>query len=95
MKLNQQKGPLPVFSVNPGRPRGSRNRAMVLAEQFMAGRATGVAQKAVDLALSGNVRCISPIPARFDPAPKGRLIEVVLIAIKNIDDALDSISALN
>jgi hypothetical protein len=58
---------------NPGRPPGSKNQTTRLLEQLMAGDAEKVVQKAVELALAGNVRCLQLCLDRLLPRRTGRL----------------------
>jgi hypothetical protein len=46
---------------NPGRPRGARNRVTAAAEAIIDDAIGDVAQKAVDLALAGDVGCIRAV----------------------------------
>src|SRR5262245_45313465 len=54
---------------NPGRPRGSKNRTTRLLEELVAGEAEKLAQKAVELALAGNVKCLHFCLDRLLPRP--------------------------
>jgi Family of unknown function (DUF5681) len=64
-------------SGNPaGREKGSRNRATMLAEQFLDNQSLGLVQKSLQLALDGDAAalrlCMSRIIARADRAPHRR-----------------------
>jgi hypothetical protein len=71
---------------NPGRPPGSKNRTTRLLEQLVAGEAEKVAQKAIELALAGNVRCIQLFLDRLLPRRNGRPVDFSLPAVNDAHD---------
>ena len=79
---------------NPGRPPGSKNRTTRLLEQLVAGEAEKVAQKAVELALAGNVRCIQMCLDRLLPRRTGRPVDFSLPAVNNIHDVVTAMAAI-
>ncbi len=63
----------PGVSGNPqGRPQGSRNRSSLLVENLLDGRAEALAEKAIEMALGGNVLALRLCLERLLPAQKER-----------------------
>jgi hypothetical protein len=79
---------------NPGRPPGSKNRTTRLLEQLMAGEAEKVAEKAVELALAGNVRCIQLCLDRLLPRRNGRPVDFSLPAVNDAHDVVAGMAAI-
>jgi hypothetical protein len=79
---------------NPGRPRGSKNKVTQIAEQLAEGQAQQLVQKALDLALAGDVSCLKMMLDRILPARKGQPINVVIPPIHSAQDALAAIAAI-
>lgn len=72
---------LPGASGNPqGKPLGSRNWASVLAENLLDGQAEALAQKAVEMALAGDVPALRLCLERLVPMRKERPIVLELPA---------------
>src|SRR5262245_46484933 len=63
---------------NPGRARGSKNRTTRLLEELVTGEGEKLAQKAVELALAGNVRCLQFCLDRLMPRRAGRPLDFTL-----------------
>jgi Family of unknown function (DUF5681) len=86
-----QKG----VSGNPaGKPKGTRNRATLLAEALLDGQAEALAQKAVEIALTGNVSCIRFCLDRLIPPRRERTVAFTLPPITSADDALKAFAAV-
>jgi hypothetical protein len=78
---------LPGASGNPqGRPPGARNRASLLAEILLDGQAVVLAQKAVELALDGNVLALRLCLERLVPALRERRMLLQLPAPATAED---------
>ena len=76
-------------SANPnGRPRGSRNKATLLAESLLAGEAEAIVRKAVELAKAGDVSMIRTLLGFILPAKRDRHLTLTLPAIETASDAL-------
>ncbi len=74
-------------SGNPsGRPTGSRNRATLLAEQFLEGEAEQLTREMVDLAKKGSFQAIRFCLERVLPIRKERSIELELPPAKNAQE---------
>jgi hypothetical protein len=85
----------PGQSGNPsGRPRGSRNATTLALESLLDGQAKALTQKAVDLALSGDLIALRICLDRILPIRKNRPIEFVMPAIESIADAPRAISSI-
>src|SRR5262245_21451076 len=79
---------------NPGRPRGSKNRTTRVLEELVAGQAEKLAQKAVELALAGNVKCLQICLDRLMPRRTGRPLDVTLPAINDVRDVVTAMAAI-
>jgi len=74
-------------SGNPnGRPKGSKNRATVLAQSLIDGRARALVEKTLDLALDGNLTCLRICLERLVSPKKDAPIEINLPEIGAIAD---------
>jgi hypothetical protein len=85
----------PFEAGNPGRPRGSKNRTTRLLEELMAGEGEKLAQKAVELALAGNVKCLHFCLDRLLPRRAGRPLDVTLPAINEARDIAAAMAAIS
>ena len=79
---------------NPGRPRGSKNRTTRLLEELVAGDGEKLAQKAVELALAGNVKCLHFCLDRLMPRRTGRPVDFMLPAVNNAQDVVAAMAAI-
>jgi hypothetical protein len=85
----------PGQSGNPnGRPKGSRNAITLALESLLDGQAEALTQKAIDLALSGDLIALRICLDRILPPLKNRPIKFVLPAIATIADAPKAIAAI-
>ena len=72
-------------SGNPsGRPPGSRNQSTLLMESMLEGQAEQLTQKAIDLALDGDITALRLCLERLIPPRKGRPIHLSLPSIENV-----------
>jgi hypothetical protein len=85
----KQRGPFrPGQSGNPnGRPKGSRNSTTLALESLLDGQAKALTQKAVDLALAGDLIALRICLDRIMPVRKHRPIEIQLPKMETIADA--------
>jgi hypothetical protein len=80
-------------SGNPeGRPRGSRNATTIALETLLDGQAEALTQKAIDLALIGDIPALRLCLDRILPPRKDR--PVTLPPIQNAQDAAATVSAV-
>jgi hypothetical protein len=78
----------PGVSGNPGgRPKGARNKATLALEMLLDGQAQALTQKAVDLALAGDITALRLCLDRILPARKDRPVTFVLPVINSAEDA--------
>ena len=75
---------------NPGRPKGSRNKATLAAEALLDGEAEALTRKAIELALAGDVTALRLCWDRIVPARKDR---PVTFALPNLEHASDAVMA--
>jgi hypothetical protein len=82
-------------SGNPdGRPRGSRNATTLALEALLDGQAQVLTQKAIDLALTGDISALRICLDRIMPARKDRPVTFTLPLINSARDATAAISAV-
>jgi hypothetical protein len=82
-------------SGNPaGRPRGSRNATTLALESLLDGQAEAITQKAVELALAGDMTAIRLCMDRVLPPRKDRLVTFSLPSINSAQDAAATVSAV-
>lgn len=82
-------------SGNPnGRPKGSRNKAILAAESLLDGEAEQLTRKAIDLALNGDTTALKITLDRLLPARKERPICVDLPEVNNPGDIVKAINAV-
>src|SRR5262245_27769639 len=79
---------------NSGRPRGSKNRTTRLLEELVAGEGEKLAQKAVELALAGNVKCLHFCLDRLMPRRTGRPLDFTLPAVNDANDVVAAMAAI-
>ena len=74
-------------SGNPnGRPKGSRNAATLALESLLDGQAEALTQKAIKLALGGNLMALRICMDRILPPRKDRPVAFEIPAITGIED---------
>ncbi|MVT52525.1 hypothetical protein GPL17_18760 [Bradyrhizobium yuanmingense] len=82
-------------SGNPkGRPRGSRNATTLAIEILLDGQAQALTQKAIDLALTGDMSALRLCLDRIMPVRKDRPVTFELPTIKSAQDAAKVSSAV-
>ena len=96
-KTEKQQGPKlfhPGQSGNPkGRPRGSRNRATLLAQELLGDEGETIMRKAIELAKKGDKLALKLCLERIVPRP-GRTVEIDLPAVKKADDLVAACAAV-
>ena len=92
----KQAGGFPKgVSGNPrGRPMGSRNNATLACEALLAGQAEALTQKAVDMALAGDVTALKLCIERICPVRRDRPVRFKLPAVTSARDAADISAAV-
>ena len=82
-------------SGNPdGRPKGSRNAVTLALETLLDGQAQALTQKAIDLALSGDMAALRICLDRILPARRDRPVAFELPPIESAQDAAATVSAV-
>jgi hypothetical protein len=82
-------------SGNPdGRPKGSRNVTTVALESLLDGQATALTQKAIELALTGDMAALRLCLDRILPPRKDRPLTFDFPAITNAAEAAATMSAI-
>jgi len=85
----------PGQSGNPaGRPRGSRNKRTILAEQVLDDHAGEVTQAAIDLATRGDRVALRACMDRIAPPLRHRLLDFDLPELKSAADAVIAANAI-
>jgi Family of unknown function (DUF5681) len=79
---------------NPGRPPGSKNRTTRILEELVAGEGQKLAQKMVELALAGNVKCLELCLDRLMPRRSGRPIDFTLPPVNEEKDVVVAMAAI-
>jgi hypothetical protein len=88
---NQDTRFRPGQSGNPaGKPRGARNRATMLAEEMLDGQARELIQKAIDLALSGDIDALRLCISRLCPPRKDRPVKISIPPIHTCEDVMEA-----
>jgi hypothetical protein len=82
-------------SGNPdGRPKGSRNATTIALETLLDGQATALTQKAIELALRGDMAALRLCLDRILPPRKDRPVNFELPPIESAQNAAATISAV-
>jgi hypothetical protein len=85
----------PGQSGNPnGRPKGSRNRVTQALENLIHGQAEALGEKAVELALNGEVSMLRALISTLVPTRRDRTVEFELPKIETVGDARKASSAV-
>jgi len=85
----------PGVSGNPaGRPKGARNKSTLALETLLDGQAEALTQKAIDLALAGDMAALRLCLDRILPARKDRPVSIEMPTIDTAEDAKAASAAL-
>ncbi|NQV87596.1 MAG: hypothetical protein HQ492_11025, partial [Woeseiaceae bacterium] len=77
----------PGRSGNPnGRPQGSRNKATLAIEALLDGQSEALTQKAVEMALAGDMQALKLCLERVCPPRKSRPIQIDLPKVETAAD---------
>ena len=80
----------PGQSGNPkGKPRGAKNHATKLAEKLIDNQCEALVQKAVEMALNGDMQALKLLIERLIPARKDRPVKLDLPKIKSAQDIIN------
>src|ERR1700693_4969078 len=84
----------PFKAGNPGRPKGARNATTLALESLLDGQATALTQKAIELALTGDLTALRICLDRILPPRKDRPVTFDFPAITNAAEAATTMSAI-
>ena len=79
---------------NPGRPKGSRNKASLAAEAIIDGEAERLSRRAVDLALQGDMQALKLCMDRLVAPRRERPVSFSVPPIRSAADASNATAAL-
>jgi hypothetical protein len=82
----------PFKKGNPGRQRGSMNRATVVANALLRGEEDALVRKAIEVAKGGDVGMLKFLLDRI--LPRDRTVPFPLPAMKSSDDAVEALTAI-
>ena len=82
-------------SGNPkGRPKGSRNKASIAADQLLDNEAEAITRKAIELAIAGDTTALRLCLERLCPPRKERPISIALPEMNSAADAVKASGAI-
>ena len=84
----------PFQQGNPGRPKGSRNRATLALEALLDGEAEALTRKAIEMAMGGDNTAMRLVMDRIMPPRKERLVLFTLPKLETAGDAVKATAAL-
>jgi hypothetical protein len=84
----------PFLAGNPGRPKGSKNATTLLMESLLDGQAQALTQKAIELALTGDMAALRLCLERVLPPRKDRPVTFTLPPIASASDAAKASASL-
>jgi hypothetical protein len=79
---------------NPGKPKGTRHRATLIAEALIDGQAQEIVQKAIAMAASGDPTALRIVMERLCPPRRERTISLAMPSIKSASDLIMAAAAL-
>lgn len=71
---------------NPGRPKGSRHKVTLAIEELLDGQAEALTQKAIDLAMAGDMTALKLCLDRLAPVRRDRPVTFDLPEIQTTED---------
>jgi hypothetical protein len=91
----EHRNPDGTFAVgNPGKPKGSRNRATMATQRLIEKQSEAITQKAVEMALEGDTTALRLCIERISPARKDAPVEFDLPQINSAQEAAQAASAI-
>ena len=91
----EHRNPDGTFAVgNPGKPKGSRNRATMATQRLIEKQSEAITQKAVEMALEGDATAPRLCIERISPARKDTPVEFDLPQINSAQEAAQAASAI-
>ena len=71
---------------NPGRPKGARHKTTLAIEAILEGQAEKLTEKAIQMALAGDVTAMRLCLDRLAPPPKDRPIQIAMPRLAGLQD---------
>ena len=71
---------------NPGRPKGARHKTTLAIEALLDGQAEKLTEKAIQMALAGDVTAMRLCLDRLAPPPKDRPIQIAMPRLAGLQD---------
>src|SRR4051812_11631843 len=84
----------PFAAGNPGRPKGSRNRASLAIAALLDGEAEALTRKAIELGLAGDLAALRLCLDRLMPPRRDRAVTFALPALTDARSAVSASAAL-
>jgi hypothetical protein len=84
----------PFQQGNPGRPKGSRNKATLALEALLDGEAEALTRRAIEMALDGDTTAMRLCMDRIMPPRKDRPVMFTLPKLETPGDAVKATAAL-
>ncbi len=84
----------PFPAGNPGRQKGTRNKATLAAEALLDGEVEALTRKVVDMALAGDTTALRLCLERIAPPRRDRPVPFTLPKMESADDAVKAGAAL-
>src|ERR687894_527368 len=84
----------PFQQGNPGRPKGSRNKATLAAEALLDGEAEALTRKAIEMALGGDGQAMRLCLERLVSPRRDRPVSFALPRLQTATDALAAAAAI-
>src|SRR5262245_56401900 len=79
---------------NPGRPKGSRHKTTLAIEALLDGQAEKLTEKAIQMALGGDVTAMRLCLDRLAPPPKDRHVQIALPNLAGVQDMTTATDAV-
>jgi hypothetical protein len=79
---------------NPGRPRGARHKTTLAIEALLEGQAEKLTEKAIQMALAGDITAMRLCLDRLAPAPKDRPIQIPMPHLAGVEDMTTATAAV-
>src|SRR5262247_3879649 len=79
---------------NPGRPKGARHKTTLAIEALLGGQAEKLTEKAIQMALGGDVTAMRLCLDRLAPPPKDRPIQIGMPRLASVEDMTTATAAV-
>jgi hypothetical protein len=79
---------------NPGRPKGARHKTTLAIEAILEGQAEKLTEKAIQMALAGDVTAMRLCLDRLAPPPKDRPIQLAMPRLAGLQDMTTATAAV-